>query len=105
MIKILKNKNELLRIIEKYDNLVVDFYAHWCQPCQIQGPILEKVSKTISNFHFFKINVEQLNNECCAEMNIVSIPTIIIFRKNNEIKRFVGLTDKVTLIKSLKKCI
>lgn len=101
MMKILKNKNELLAAIKQNDQLVVDFFAEWCQPCQMQGPILEKIAKK-SSFCFCKVNIGSLDNVCLQQFNVVSIPTIIVFKKNKEVNRFVGLTDEATLLATLK---
>lgn len=101
MIKILKNKNELFDSIKNNDNIVVDFFADWCQPCQMQKAILEKVVKKTS-FHFCKINIINLDGPTLQKFNVTSIPTIVVFKKTKEVKRFVGLTSEETLLGILK---
>ena len=101
MIKILKNKNELFDVIKNNNKLVIDFFADWCQPCQMQGPILEKIAQN-SSFYFYKININSLDNPTLQKFNVNAIPTIIVLKKGKEVNHFGGLTSEETLLNVLK---
>ncbi len=82
---------------------LVDFWAEWCQPCKIQGPI---VSELAEEFHkkakICKLDVEH-NKKVAYKLNIRNIPTIIIFKNGKEVQRFIGLKPKNVLKKALLK--
>ncbi len=76
---------------------LVDFYADWCGPCRMIAPIVEELS---NEFHgkaiIGKLDIEKAQ-ETTANFQVTSIPTIILFKDGQEIKRIVGLRDKDAL--------
>lgn len=75
---------------------LVDFYADWCGPCRMVGPIVEQLSDEIKGVEFYKINVDE-ENELAGELQIHSIPTIILFQNGQPIDRIVGFAPKQKL--------
>lgn len=71
---------------------VVDFYANWCGPCKMFGPIFEEVSNE-KNINFVKLDVDSFS-DIAREYGVMSIPTIILFKDGKEIKRFTGFMSK-----------
>lgn len=70
--------------VKKSDKpILVDFYADWCGPCQMQGPIVEKVAKENDSFKVGKVNVDE-QQELAMEYGVMSIPTLMVV-KNGEI--------------------
>jgi len=61
------------------DTVLIDFWAEWCGPCKMFGPVYEKVSEDHPNIVFAKVDTE-LEQELSAYFNIRSIPTLMIFR-------------------------
>jgi thioredoxin len=92
-------------VIEASKNkpVLVDFFASWCGPCQIQGPIVDEVSEEVGE----KAIVGKLNTENAMEVarqfGIMSIPTIIIFRNGQPAERFTGVQEKEMLMEGLHK--
>ncbi len=79
--------NELLK---KCSVVLVDFWAEWCGPCRMVEPIVESIAtKYSSRIAVAKVNVDE-NSEITFEYGVMSVPTIIIFYKGKEHKRFVG---------------
>ncbi|WP_218042161.1 thioredoxin [Infirmifilum lucidum] len=69
---------------------VVDFWAEWCAPCRLTSPIVEEVAeKFAGRVAVLKVNVDE-NPEVAAVYDVMSIPTIIVFWRGREFKRFVG---------------
>ena len=70
--------------VKKSDKpILVDFYAYWCGPCQMQGPIIEKLAKENDSFKVGKVNVDE-QQELAMEYGVMSIPTLMVV-KNGEI--------------------
>ena len=67
-------------LIESNDIVILDFWAEWCGPCKMFGPIFEKVSESHPNAVFAKVDTED-QRELAAYFNIRSIPTLMIFRE------------------------
>lgn len=77
-------------LIKKCSVVLVDFWAEWCGPCRMVEPIVESIAtKYSSRIAVAKVNVDE-NSEVAFEYGVMSIPTIIIFYKGREHKRFVG---------------
>lgn len=76
---------------------LVDFYADWCGPCRMIAPIIEELSTEFNGkAKIAKLDIEKAQ-EVTTEFQVTSIPTIILFKDGNEVKRIVGLRDKETL--------
>ena len=92
-------ENEVL----KSEGLVlIDFYADWCGPCKMMSPIIDEIAETMDGkLKVGKVNVDD-NQNLAMKYNIMSIPTIIIFKNGSPVKSFVGLRDKNEILDSLK---
>jgi len=81
--------------------VIVDFYAVWCGPCKMMSPIIDKIAEEIGDkVKVGKVNTDE-NLDLAQRFNIMSIPTIMIFKNGNIVKTFVGLTSKDEIIKEL----
>lgn len=74
--------------------VLVDFWATWCGPCMRQGPIVEELAG--EGYSVGKVDVDQ-EPALAQKYQVMSIPTLIIFKDGKEAKRLVGLTAKDTL--------
>ncbi len=81
--------------------VLVDFWAAWCGPCQMQGPIIEEVAKSIgSKAKVGKLNVDE-NPVVAQKYGIMSIPTLMIFKGGTVVKQLIGVQSKETLLREL----
>jgi len=76
--------------------VIVDFWAEWCGPCKVLGPIFEELSKELTDIKFAKINVDE-QGEIAGEYGVRGIPTMILFKDGEEIDRIVGMLPKDAL--------
>lgn len=82
---------------------LVDFWAPWCGPCQIMGPIIEELAKDLGGkAKIGKMNVDE-NPETAQKLGIMSIPTLMIWKGGQMKKQFVGVQDIDTLKEELEK--
>jgi len=82
---------------------LVDFWATWCGPCQMFGPIFESVSKLLTDVNFVKFEIDETNRQTPMKFGIRSIPSVLAF-KNGELKEArTGLMDEDTLIQWIEE--
>ena len=85
--------------------VLVDFWAVWCGPCQVQGPIVEEVAKELDGkVKVGKMDVDQ-NPQTAQTFGIMSIPTLMIFKGGTVVKQFIGVQSKESLKAELSKLI
>ena len=79
----------------------VDFFAEWCGPCHMMAPKIEELSDECDFADFFKVDIDEAT-DLCAEYDIQSIPTMIIFKDGEEVERFIGVTGKSEIMNALR---
>ena len=86
----------------KFENLsrnhltMVDFWASWCGPCRMLGPIVEELAAETEGVTFAKVNVDE-NSDVASGLGIQAIPTLYLFKDGQAVDRAVGLQSKDAL--------
>ena len=69
--------------------VLVDFFAEWCGPCRMLGPVLADFASSRSDIKIVKINVDE-EGELARRFGVMGIPTMVLFKDGNEVKKNVG---------------
>ena len=93
----ISNDNFTTEVIESEIPVVVDFWAEWCGPCKMIGPILEKLSEDYEGkLKVAKVNVDE-NGELAQKYSVVSIPMLLLFKNGEVINQQVGAVPRETI--------
>lgn len=92
-------------VLKAKEPVLVDFWAVWCGPCIVQGPIVEDVAQAMDGkVKVGKLNVDE-NPATAQKYMVMSIPTLMIFTNGTVVKQFVGVQSKEVLLGELNKLI
>lgn len=101
MIKHIETVEEFEEFI-KEGKVIIDFYANWCGPCKMLAPVLENLDQEVNDLKIGKINVDDLE-ELAERYAVFSIPTLILIKDGQELKKQVGFMPKDSLKHLIEK--
>ncbi len=88
-------------VLESDTAVLVDFWAPWCGPCRVIAPSLEEINEEREDLRVVKLNVDD-NQATAARYQVMSIPTLIVFKNGEPAKRIVGALPKSRLVAELE---
>jgi thioredoxin 1 len=87
------DSNFQAEVIESETPVLVDFWAPWCGPCRVVGPVLEEIAAERDDLRIVKLNTDE-NPETAAAFQVLSIPTMILFKAGEPAKKIIGAYPK-----------
>ena len=88
-------------VLESEQPVLVDFWAPWCGPCRVVGPVLEEIAAERDDLRIVKLNVDE-NQQTAAAFEVLSIPTMILFKNGQVAKKVIGAYPKKRLESELE---
>ena len=88
-------------VMQSEKPVLIDFWAGWCGPCMMLGPVVEELAEEVTDVKICKVNVDE-QMDLARQFRVVSIPTLIIFKNGQEVQSMVGVTSKEELKDALK---
>lgn len=89
-------------VLDKKGVVFVDFFAEWCGPCKMTGPIIDQLADERKDISFVKVDVDA-NGDLSSQYSIFSIPTFVIFKDGKVVSQFSGAMGKEGFEAELKK--
>ena len=100
-VKTLTGENFEKEVLNEKGVAIVDFYADWCGPCKMMSPVIDGLAEELEGVVVGKVNVDN-NQDLAMQYNVMSIPTIMVFKNGELSQTFVGVTDKEALKQAVK---
>ncbi len=81
--------------------VLVDFWASWCGPCKMLGPVIEEVGNEVTDTKIVKINIDE-QMELASQFGVMSVPTLVLFKNGEVVKKDVGAKPKAEILKMIQ---
>lgn len=95
------NRNFESEVLQSDKPVLVDFWAAWCGPCKMLGPIVAQIAEEHPEIKVGKVNVDE-EPELANRFGVMSIPTVVVFKEGRAVQTSVGVLPKGELLKMLQ---
>lgn len=88
-------------VLDAKGTVLVDFWAAWCGPCQMLSPVVDQVAAEAQGIKVGKVNIDE-QPDLAAQFDVMSIPTLVVFKDGKAVEQSVGVIPKETVLKMVK---
>lgn len=88
-------------VLDAKGTVLVDFWAAWCGPCQMLSPVVDQVAAEAQGIKVGKVNIDE-QPDLAAQFDVMSIPTLVVFKDGKAVEQSVGVIPKETILKMVK---
>ena len=93
-------ENYEAEVLQSDKQVLLDFWASWCGPCQMVSPVIEQIGEENDSIRVGKVNVDE-QGELTMQFRVVSIPTLVVMKGGEEVNRIVGAASKSEILAML----
>ena len=94
-------ENFQTEVLETQGTVLVDFWASWCGPCKMIGPIIDQIADERTDVKVGKINVDE-EQELAVQFKVMSIPTLLVFKDGKVVNQSLGAKPKAAILSMLE---
>ena len=95
------NANFKEEVLDSDKKVLVDFWAPWCGPCRMVGPIVEEIAQENANIKVGKVNIDE-QPQLASQYGVMSIPTLMLFENGDVVDKAVGARNKSFILQMLE---
>lgn len=77
--------------------VLIDFYADWCGPCRMLGPVIDEIAEEAADFKVGKVNIDE-QPELATKYQVMSVPTLVVIKNGEVANRVTGVTPKQKIL-------
>ena len=95
------NDNFRSEVLESEKVVLLDFYADWCGPCRMLGPVIDEIAEENPHIKVGKVNVDE-NMDLASQFKVVSIPLLVVIKNGEVVNKSLGVSPKEDILAMLK---
>ncbi|MDD4366699.1 MAG: thioredoxin [Eubacteriales bacterium] len=89
-------------VLQAEGKVLVDFFATWCGPCKMMGPVVDNLAEEVKNAKICKLDIDE-SQQIAGQYGVMSVPTFMVFENGQVVNKSMGVMPKESLVKLLEK--